>query len=89
MTLSYRGDAFNRVKAANRQKIEAAAKAKRIDVRMQSNVARIEPERVWIEEGGKESALPNDGIVISAGGVLPTELLKKIGVKVETKYGTE
>ncbi len=87
--LSYRGDAFNRVKAANRQKIEAAAKAKRIDVRMKSNVARIEPDRVWIEEDGKESAVPNDGIVISAGGVLPTELLKKIGVKVETKYGTE
>jgi len=32
--------------------------------------------------------LPNDAVIVSAGGVLPTPFLQKIGIEVETKYGT-
>jgi hypothetical protein len=32
--------------------------------------------------------LPNDAVLICAGGVLPTPFLKSTGIEVETKYGS-
>jgi hypothetical protein len=32
--------------------------------------------------------LRNDAVIVSAGGILPTDFLKRIGIEVETKYGT-
>ena len=33
--------------------------------------------------------LRNDGIIVCAGGILPTPFLKEIGIMVESKFGTE
>ena len=30
----------------------------------------------------------NDAVIVSAGGVLPSEFLRRVGISVETKYGT-
>jgi thioredoxin reductase (NADPH) len=88
VALSYRGDAFGRVKVKNRQRLEEARKNGRINVLLKSNVIRIEPGVVLLElESGQES-LPNDAVIVSAGGVLPTDLLKKVGIQFETKHGT-
>jgi thioredoxin reductase/NAD-dependent dihydropyrimidine dehydrogenase PreA subunit len=46
VTLAYRGDAFNRVKAANRDRLEAAMRDGRIDVRLRTDVAAIGAEDV-------------------------------------------
>jgi len=32
--------------------------------------------------------LPNDAVIVCAGGVLPTGLLQSMGIRFETKYGT-
>ena len=32
--------------------------------------------------------IPNDGVIISAGGILPTPFLKEMGIEIETKFGT-
>jgi hypothetical protein len=32
--------------------------------------------------------IPNDGIIVCAGGILPTPFLKEIGIIVEAKFGT-
>jgi hypothetical protein len=32
--------------------------------------------------------VPNDAIIVNAGGILPTPFLKELGIEVETKYGT-
>jgi len=32
--------------------------------------------------------LPNDAVIISAGGILPTPFLRSLGIDVETKFGT-
>ncbi len=29
----------------------------------------------------------NDAVIVSAGGVLPSDFLKRVGIVVETKYG--
>ena len=88
VTLSYRGDAFTRAKPRNRERVAGLAKAGKMRVLLESNVRRIEPDRVVIEQRGQDVELPNDAIIVSAGGILPTDFLKKIGIHVETKYGT-
>jgi hypothetical protein len=37
---------------------------------------------------GQKLAVDNDAIIVSAGGVLPNDFLRSIGIEVETKYGT-
>lgn len=88
VTLSYRSEAFSRAKAANRNRVETLAAAGRMRVLMSSNVREIRDDEVIIEYRGKSYRLPNDRIIICAGGILPTSFLKSIGVEVETKFGT-
>ncbi|MEO8305113.1 MAG: NAD(P)-binding domain-containing protein [Betaproteobacteria bacterium] len=88
VTLAYRGDAFSRVKAQNRERLEAARIAKRVDVRMRTEVRRILPDRVELAQTETSTVIPNDAVIVQAGGVLPSALLREIGVTVETKYGT-
>jgi thioredoxin reductase (NADPH) len=88
VVLSYRGDAFQRAKARNRERIAAASDAGVLEVLLGSNVRIIEPDKVKIEQSGNVKEYPNDAVLVSAGGVLPTEFLTKVGVQVVTKYGT-
>jgi len=88
VTLSYRSNAFSRAKEKNRQRIHEASQAGKIRVLFKSEVKAIYPERIEIDQEGTLQDIPNDAVIISAGGVLPTPLLKKIGIEVETKHGT-
>jgi len=88
VALAYRGDAFNRIKAKNRERLEAARVAKRVDVRVRTEVSRILPDRVELVVDGAATSIANDAVIVQAGGVLPTALLRELGVTVETKYGT-
>jgi alkyl hydroperoxide reductase subunit AhpF len=71
VVLSYRGETFDRAKAGNRERIQKAATAGRMRVLMKSQVKHIEPEAVAIEHGEEILTLPNDAVIVSAGGVLP------------------
>lgn len=88
VTLSYRGDVFGRVKVKNRQRLEEAERAGKLRVALKSNVKNIGPEHIVLEMDGREERIANDAVIVSAGGVLPTDLLKKIGIEFETKHGT-
>jgi len=88
VTISYRSDAFSRAKEKNRQKVDQAAAAGRLNVMLSSNVKEIYKDKVRIELKGKETEIPNHGVIICAGGILPTPFLKEIGIEVETKHGT-
>jgi len=88
VTLSYRGDSFSRAKPKNRQRVDSAVKAGRLDLRLGSEVISIEERRVRLREARREFALENDAVIVCAGGILPTEMLRGIGVEVETKYGS-
>jgi thioredoxin reductase (NADPH) len=88
VVLSYRGAEFDRAKARNRDRIQAAAKTGTLQVMMKSNVKTIEAESVVIEHEGQMREVRNDAVIVSAGGVLPSDFLKRIGISVETKYGT-
>jgi thioredoxin reductase len=88
VVLSYRGDAFQRAKQRNRERVTAAEQNGNLRVMLNSNVKQITPEAVAIEQAGQMHRMRNDAIIVSAGGVLPTEFLRSVGIQVETKYGT-
>lgn len=88
VVLSHRGDAFARAKPRNRERVTAAERSGALRVLLNSQVERIEQDRVLVRHGGEHVILPNDAVIVSVGGVLPTEFLQKVGIHVETKYGT-
>jgi len=88
VTLSYRSDAFGRGKPKNRDRLKEMQEKGRIDVRLKSTVKLVEKDKVTIDQDGKTFEIPNDAIIVCAGGILPTPFLKEIGVLVETKFGT-
>lgn len=88
VTLSYRSDAFGRGKPKNRDRLKEMSERGKIDVRLKSNVKLVEKDKITIEQEGKTFTIPNDAIIVCAGGILPTPFLKQIGVIVEAKFGT-
>jgi len=89
VTLSYRSNAFSRIKPMNAERINKAIKSGLIEVKLGSNIVRIEKDLIEYTE--QDSAdikkMDNDLIFIFAGGELPTQFLKKIGIEISTKYG--
>jgi thioredoxin reductase len=77
------------VKPKNRERLEAAVQQGKVELKMKSNVLKIDKELVELalEESGGKQALPNDLVYISAGGKLPTQLLEKVGVQVTKRFG--
>ena len=88
VALSYRGKAFDRVKPKNRQRLEDAVAANQLNLLMDSTVKNITPDSVTLMRAGEPIELANDAIIVCAGAELPTPFLKKIGIKVEARYGT-
>ena len=89
VTISYRSNAFSRIKPKNAEKINEAIKSGLIDVRLSSNVVSIDTDSILYTQNDSEELLKmeNDLVYIFAGGELPTQFLKKIGIEVTTKRG--
>jgi thioredoxin reductase (NADPH) len=82
ITLSYRRDTFVRLKEKNEKNIQEMIKNGKIKTIFQSEVKEIRQDNILLLE--KENIihkLPNDFAFVFAGGELPSEFLKKIGVK--------
>ncbi|MDR3653156.1 MAG: NAD(P)-binding domain-containing protein [Paludibacter sp.] len=89
VTISYRNNAFNRIKVKNNDKINAAIKSGLIDVKFNSNIVSITTDSVSYKTNDSENIMniKNDLVYIFAGGELPTQFLKKAGIDIITKYG--
>jgi thioredoxin reductase (NADPH) len=87
VTLSYRGDAFGRARAKNRDRVNDAAASGRLEVILNSTVSYITPDHIVVKTMAGERQIENDAIIVCAGGILPTAFLADIGVNVQTKYG--
>lgn len=87
VTLSYRKNVFSRIKAMNENRLNSALAAGQITSILESNVVEIKREVVAIQQNGDVRSIPNDYVFIFAGGELPTEFLKKMGIRVEKKFG--
>ncbi len=90
VVLSYRGEAFGRVKQKNRERLAEAEAKGRLKVMLGSSISRIEAGWVHIDCDCVEPlSLANDAVIVCAGGILPTPMLKEMGIRVDTKFGTE
>ncbi len=85
--LAHRGEAFDRIKPKNQQKLDAAAQAGRVTVLLEAQARQIRADAVALEVGGAAREVKNDYVLIFAGGVLPTAFLEKAGVQVKTMKG--
>jgi len=80
VTLSYRKEAFSRIKERNAQRIEESARKGKVKVVFNSAPVEFKEKSVTLEVNGVNQELPNDYVWIFAGGEPPTAFLKKIGV---------
>lgn len=86
--LTYRGEAFQRIKPKNNERISKAIEEQKIDVRFNSNIETIEEDTVTLVLPGNEKAtVKNDLVYIFAGGELPTQFLQKAGIEITTRFG--
>ena len=88
VTLSYRGRVFTRAREKNRLRVERAEAEGRLASLMDPTVTEIRDDSVLIERAGHVHEIANDAVIVCAGGVVPTDLLDRIGIAVDTKYGT-
>lgn len=87
VTLSYRSSAFTRAKQKNRDKVQQYADSGKMSLLLPSTVKEIAADTVTIDKEGDLQTIANDAVIVCAGGILPTQFLKDIGIEVETKYG--
>jgi thioredoxin reductase len=89
VVLSYRDDAFKRIKPANMERINQAILKGLVDVRFNTNLVAIDKYEVTLApaSGEGEARLKNDLVYIFAGGELPTDFLQKAGVQITRKFG--
>jgi thioredoxin reductase (NADPH) len=88
VTLSYRGSAYSRARARNRDRVAALVAEGAMVQLLGSTIQSIDPGSVTIENAGQTRLIANDDVIVCAGGLLPTQFLHDMGVTVETKYGS-
>jgi thioredoxin reductase len=85
VTLSYRKEAFSRIKERNSQRIADFINKRKLTALFNSTPVEIKESSVVIEVNGQTQEIPNDFVWVFAGGEPPTAFLKKIGVQFGSK----
>jgi thioredoxin reductase len=81
VTLSYRGEAFSRIKERNSQRVQECVAKGKLRVIFNSNPLEFKEHSVVLDVNGKQQEIPNDFVWIFAGGTPPTDFLKKVGIQ--------
>ena len=82
VTLSYRKEAFSRIKERNAQRLPEYLKSGRLKVLFNSQPVEIREKSVLLDVAGKVQEIANDYVWVFAGGTPPNEFLQKVGIKV-------
>jgi putative YpdA family bacillithiol system oxidoreductase len=85
VTLSYRKEAFSRLKDRNAKRIAEVMKAGQLTVLFGSQPVEIRESSLILDVAGDLQELPNDFVWVFAGGEPPNEFLKKCGIA----FGTQ
>jgi len=80
VTLSYRQEAFGRIKERNAQRIQESIRKGKVKVILKSIPVEFKEQSVILDVSGKREEIPNEFVWIFAGGEPPTAFLKKIGI---------
>lgn len=85
VTLSYRKEAFSRIKDRNARRIQEAIAKGKVRVIFNSSPVEIRAKSVVLEVSGRTHEIPNDHVFVFAGGTPPNEFLVKAGVQIGTR----
>jgi thioredoxin reductase/Pyruvate/2-oxoacid:ferredoxin oxidoreductase delta subunit len=85
VTLSYRGESFDRVKPRNLEKLKAAQSSGRVTIILRSQVREVRDDVVVLDVAGESRILPVDDVIVRIGGNPPQPLLDRIGVRMVEK----
>ena len=86
VTLSYRRTEFSRIREKNREALNSAVVAGRVQLMLGSNVREIREGEVLLDcVEGQVRTLGNDYVFAFLGGSSPREFLEKVGVSMVTK----
>ncbi len=87
--LSYRNEAFSRIKPLNNISLNKAMAEGKLDVRLKTNLTFIDDDYVYLASENEKEPLKieNDLVFIFAGGELPTQFLEKAGIMITKKFG--
>ena len=88
VTLSYRGETFERARERNQRYLEAAAREGKLRILRNSQIVEIRPDSVTLNCSGAMTDLSNDYIFVLIGGESPEEFLRKTGVEIVEKVLT-
>jgi thioredoxin reductase len=81
VTLSYRREKIVRIKRANEERLAPLVRAERLRLLLPSEVQAIHEKTVSLRAGSRDIELPNDYVLVFAGGEAPLPLLRGAGVR--------
>jgi thioredoxin reductase (NADPH) len=81
VTISYRKEAFVRIKERNSRYLEEAMRGGKVQAIFNSAPVEIKEHSVVLEVAGARQELPNELVWIFAGGVAPNDFLKNLGIQ--------
>jgi len=87
VSLSYRKEVFSRLKEKNLEDLNRAMEEGRVHPHLGTTVTSIGPTEVELSDGATVRMLPNDYVLVFAGGELPTAFLQGMGIRMERKFG--
>jgi thioredoxin reductase len=82
VTLSYRKDAFSRIKERNVQRLPEYLKSGQLNVIFNSQPVEIREKSVLLDVAGQVREIANDYVWVFAGGIPPNEFLQKVGIRI-------
>jgi thioredoxin reductase (NADPH) len=85
VTLSYRGENFQRARERNQKFIAEAEAQGQLTVQRSSQLREIREKSAVLDVAGKPAEIANDYVFILIGGVSPEEFLLKTGIEIVEK----
>ncbi len=85
VTLSYRREAFARIKERNAGRIQEHMRSGKVTVLFNSMPTEFRSDSAVLEINGQSHVIPNDYVWIFAGGEPPRAFLEKIGVRLGSR----
>lgn len=88
LSLSYRRNEFARCRAQNRRRIDECIRSGAVRAFLATHVVSIQEQVVTLsDEQHRVFDVPNDAVIVQAGGTPPAQLLTSFGIAMVTKYG--
>jgi thioredoxin reductase (NADPH) len=81
VTLSYRRGEFSKIKTRNRERLDECLNRGTINAVMNSEVEEVRDHEIRLRTPEKTVAIQNDYVFVFAGGEMPFEFLRNIGVQ--------